>query len=236
MSKNQDKKKKLTARQDEFVKAYVNSDERNIDRRASDAAKKAGYANTSVGVIGADNLKKQHIKDAIEEEQAKRKTKQKKGGKYGKNSNFKGKKGRSGGPRKMSGDPITCDEVEKLAGLQCTMKQAASFFGVNPSTFSRFLNSDKNAMDAWESGKSKGQMSLLQKQFKLADRNAAMCIWLGKQYLDQKDTQYVGGDKGNPIEHVITAKETLEKKLLKYADSTNLERDKGISRIPEESE
>jgi hypothetical protein len=43
-----------------------------------------------------------------------------------------------------------------------------------------------------------GKASLLRSQFKLAERNPSMAIWLGKQYLGQVDpsSRRVSGDSG----------------------------------------
>lgn len=53
-----------------------------------------------------------------------------------------------------------------------------------------------------------GKASLLRSQFKLAERNPSMAIWLGKQYLGQQDTsaRRSRGDGG-------TAQSTLNKFL-----------------------
>jgi hypothetical protein len=36
-----------------------------------------------------------------------------------------------------------------------------------------------------------GKMSLRRSQFRLAEKNASMAIWLGKQYLGQKDDKQI---------------------------------------------
>lgn len=38
----------------------------------------------------------------------------------------------------------------------------------------------------------KGKISLRRSQFQLAEKNASMAIWLGKQYLGQKDVVEIG--------------------------------------------
>lgn len=42
-------------------------------------------------------------------------------------------------------------------------------------------------MEAWEDGRETGLASLRRQQFKMAETNATMQIWLGKQYLEQRD-------------------------------------------------
>jgi len=84
-----------------------------------------------------------------------------------------------GRPRK----DINLDELEKLASLQCTYEELAAFFDCDKSTLSK--NKDYSTRIA--KGREKGKMSLRRSQFKLAERNAAMAIWLGKQYLGQRE-------------------------------------------------
>ena len=102
------------------------------------------------------------------------------------------KKSRKSAPkkrRKANGRPaikIDIDELGKLAGLQCTQADAAAWFGCSPDTIKRRLREAKYR-DAWEMGLGKGRVSLRRKQMNLADRNATMAIFLGKQYLGQKD-------------------------------------------------
>ena len=74
-------------------------------------------------------------------------------------------------------------EVEKLASLMCTQEEIAAFFDVNVSTISRRFAKEI------EKGREVGKMSIRRKQFKLAEKNASMAIFLGKNYLGQSDTQ-----------------------------------------------
>ena len=79
---------------------------------------------------------------------------------------------------------IDYEQVEKLASLQCTQEEIASFLGCSVDTLQRddeFCGIYKRCMD-------KGRMSLRRKQWKAADDgNTTMLIWLGKQYLKQRD-------------------------------------------------
>lgn len=86
-------------------------------------------------------------------------------------------------PRKQ----INLEELEKLATLQCTYEELGAFFNCDKSTLSK--NKDYSTIIA--KGREKGKMSLRRSQFKLAEKNAAMAIWLGKQYLGQKDLQEI---------------------------------------------
>ena len=54
----------------------------------------------------------------------------------------------------------------------------------------------------------KGKVSLRRSQFKLAEKNPTMAIWLGKQYLGQRDEQYIETKQDikqkNPLQGLTT--------------------------------
>lgn len=103
--------------------------------------------------------------------------------------------------------PLKYDEIEKLGTLQCTVKEVAYFFGLAEET----LYGDDIAMEYYYAGKEKGKISLRRKQFDLVDQgNCQMTIWLGKQYLGQKDKQEHSGDVKTSIT-VLPASRLTEK-------------------------
>ena len=73
--------------------------------------------------------------------------------------------------------------VEKLANIQCTQEEIASFLGISTRTLQR----DEQFMELFNKGSESGKMSLRRIQWKHAEKSASMAIWLGKQYLGQKD-------------------------------------------------
>ena len=86
----------------------------------------------------------------------------------------------------MAGRPkieIDYATVEKLANIQCTQDEIASFLGVSTRTLQR----DEKFMELFNKGRDNGKMSLRRIQWKHAEKSATMAIWLGKQYLGQKD-------------------------------------------------
>lgn len=94
-----------------------------------------------------------------------------------------GRQGEGGGRPKFD---IDYDQVEKLAGLQCTQDEIASYLGCCTETLQR----DKKFCALYKAGMDKGRMSLRRKQWKAADDgNNTMLVWLGKQYLRQSDKQ-----------------------------------------------
>ena len=80
---------------------------------------------------------------------------------------------------------INYEEVEKLASIMCTQEEIASFLGCSVDTLQR----DETFCGIYKKGLDISKMSLRRKQFKLAENNPTMGIWLGKQYLGQKDKQ-----------------------------------------------
>ena len=78
---------------------------------------------------------------------------------------------------------IDYETVEKLAHIQCTKEEIASFLGCSVDTLDR----RPEFAEHYKKGLEGGKMSLRRMQFKLAEKNSAMAIFLGKQYLGQKD-------------------------------------------------
>lgn len=73
--------------------------------------------------------------------------------------------------------------VEKLANIQCTQEEISSFLGIS----SRTLLRDEKFKELFSKGRENGKMSLRRIQWKHAEKSVPMAIWLGKQYLGQKD-------------------------------------------------
>lgn len=73
--------------------------------------------------------------------------------------------------------------VEKLANIQCTQEEIASFLGIS----SRTLLRDEKFKELFAKGRENGKMSLRRIQWKHAEKSVPMAIWLGKQYLGQRD-------------------------------------------------
>jgi len=95
-----------------------------------------------------------------------------------------------GRPRKN----INPEIVEALARIQCTDSEIAAVLDVNERTIQR------NFAAILKKGREAGKQSLKRMQYKLAEEgNATMQIWLGKQYLGQKDKVEHTGKGGGPI-------------------------------------
>ena len=90
------------------------------------------------------------------------------------------KKKHTGGRPKIE---IDYEKVEELAAVMCTEKEIAAVLGVSLSK----LKADKEFMATYKKGIEASKASLRHKQFVLSDKNPAMAIFLGKNYLGQAD-------------------------------------------------
>lgn len=78
---------------------------------------------------------------------------------------------------------------ENLCGLQCTKDEICWFLNVTDKTLDSWCRRTykKGFSDIYREKRGIGKISLRRSQFRLAEKSAAMAIWLGKQYLGQKD-------------------------------------------------
>lgn len=85
--------------------------------------------------------------------------------------------------------------IAKLAGLMCTDEEIAAMMSDDKVSISvDTLTNDNNGAtfaECKEKGQAMGKASLRRNQFKLSESNAAMAIFLGKNWLGQKDKQEV---------------------------------------------
>ena len=98
----------------------------------------------------------------------------------------------------MAGRPkiqLDYEAIEKLAAIQCTQDEIASFLDVSVRTLQR----DEEFCRIYKKGQDNGKMSLRRMQYKLAEKNPTMAIFLGKQYLGQRDNVEVEHTANNGI-------------------------------------
>lgn len=105
-------------------------------------------------------------------------------------------------PKKYNIDP---KEVEKLATYGITMREMADFFRCTESIIS------KSYSESYAKGLQVLKQRLRMKQIQLAmNGNVQLLIWLGKQYLEQKDKQDVTSN-GETMTYTITFGNASEK-------------------------
>ena len=86
-------------------------------------------------------------------------------------------------------DRIDKKQFENLCGLQCTLLEICDFFDVEDDTLNSWCKKTYGTTfsEVFKLKRGKGQISLRRMQWKLAEKNPTMAIFLGKQYLGQKD-------------------------------------------------
>lgn len=102
--------------------------------------------------------------------------------------------------------------ITKMAGIMCTDEEIAAmmsdqYVSISVDTLTN-ENNGATFAECKEKGQATGKASLRRNQFKLAENNASMAIFLGKNWLGQTDKQEVktelGGD-GNIVFNIMPA-------------------------------
>lgn len=84
---------------------------------------------------------------------------------------------------------IDKEEFEKLCHIQCTLEEIAGWFQCSGDTIERWCKReyDTSFAECFKVYSAGGRISLRRTQFRLAEKSYAMAIWLGKQYLGQRE-------------------------------------------------
>lgn len=102
------------------------------------------------------------------------------------------------------------EEFEKLCALQCTREEICAWFDVTDKTLSGWCKRvyGEGFSAVYAKKREKGKISLRRAQFQLAQKSAAMAIFLGRNYLGQKD---------NPVEvtHTISKIDEMTQEIFK---------------------
>lgn len=90
---------------------------------------------------------------------------------------------------------------ENMCAIQCTKDEICGIFDIDEKTLTRWCKDTYNEgfSDVFKKKSQIGKMSLRRAQFKQAEKNATMAIWLGKQYLGQRDNVEVEHTANNGI-------------------------------------
>lgn len=93
------------------------------------------------------------------------------------------------GQIKPKQDNIDKKQFETLCAIQCTQEEILSVLDITDKTLNSWCNDvyGCNFSEVFKEKRQGGKASLRRMQWKLAEKNATMGIWLGKQYLGQKD-------------------------------------------------
>ncbi len=90
--------------------------------------------------------------------------------------------------------PFDTTQFEKLCMLQCTELEICAWFDMSDETLNKRCKESydgKTFLEVFALKRSKGKTSLRRNQWKQSENSAAMAIFLGKQYLGQKDEKHM---------------------------------------------
>lgn len=109
---------------------------------------------------------------------------------------------RTGRPKKVINQKL----FENLCGIQCTEAEICGVLGCSADTLNRWCKRTYKMTfaDTYKSKSQVGKSSLRRAQWKLAEKNASMAIWLGKQYLGQRDIVELGLPTDNTQEDALS--------------------------------
>ena len=127
-----------------------------------------------------------------------------------------GSRGR-GQPRKISLDDPVMDVdnnkfklsrrevLRKLGKMWATLEEVAGFFNVHRETIRNWFNREPEARVIYEDAKLQGNISQRRRNVRLAERSAAMSIFLSKNQLGMRDDFAVSGkvDHEHTMLHVL---------------------------------
>lgn len=82
-------------------------------------------------------------------------------------------------------------QFEQLCSMQCTEEEICAWFDVTDKTLTSWCRRTykQSFSEVFKQKRQKGHISLRRHQFELAKNNPTMAIFLGKNYLGQKDKQ-----------------------------------------------
>jgi AraC-like DNA-binding protein len=113
---------------------------------------------------------------------------------------------------------------EELCRIQCTLEEIAQVMRLSEDTVERRCQEiyESSFADTYKKLSAVGKTSLRRAQFKLAQKSAAMAIWLGKQYLGQRDKVDID---------VLDARERAERAVDQFMERTGKTRLEAIEHL-----
>jgi hypothetical protein len=84
---------------------------------------------------------------------------------------------------------IDIEELIRMINIQCTQEEIAYVLGISVDTITLRVKQlyGVSFTEFYKTHNALGKVSIRRAQFKLMETNAAMAIWLGKQYLGQRE-------------------------------------------------
>jgi hypothetical protein len=107
--------------------------------------------------------------------------------------------------------PIDYEAIRGLCQMQATEEEMAAWVGLTPEGFRQRKIREPAIQEVIDEERGKGKVSLRRSQWKLAQAgNPTMNIWLGKQWLGQRDKQDI--DQTNTVNVTIIKPGAKQKK------------------------
>jgi hypothetical protein len=79
------------------------------------------------------------------------------------------------------------EQIRALGRVQATVAEVASVLRRSEDALQSFFTEHPDAKEAYEGGRLEGLVFLRRRQFELAESNPTMAIWLGRQFLNQRE-------------------------------------------------
>lgn len=100
---------------------------------------------------------------------------------------------------------INKEQFEKLCAMQCTESELCSWFDITDKTLDNWCKRTyhKGFSEVYAQKREGGKISLRRMQWHLAEKNAAMAIFLGKNMLGQTDTMKVESKSDGKLAELI---------------------------------
>ena len=119
-----------------------------------------------------------------------------------------------GRPKKI----IDYATLDKLCAIQCTGEEIAAILGLSYESLNNKLKQEKKMgfLEYFKQKGSTGKASLRRRQFTMAESNPTMAIWLGKQYLGQKDQSHSSIEATVRNQYDEMSDKDIEKELRRY--------------------
>lgn len=107
-------------------------------------------------------------------------------------------------------------QFEKLCAIQCTLAEIASWFNCSEDTIERWCKRTykEGFAGTYKKKSETGKISLRRIQFRQAEKSVPMAIWLGKQYLGQREPSQeiaVEGDTLQQAREILSGLESVIK-------------------------
>ncbi len=116
------------------------------------------------------------------------------------------------GQIKQKQSKIDKRQFESLCAIQCTEKEICDVLDVTDKTLNSWCKGtyNKGFSEISKEKKRIGKASLRRRQWLLSEKNVTMAIWLGKQWLGQKDNPEETNKSNNIVFQFVKSSEVKD--------------------------